>query len=312
MILVTGGSGFIGSHLVKLLLDQGREVTVLDRYAREPRADGATVLLGDVRDKYAVMEAVGHVEGVIHLAGVLGTAETVRYPMSSAEVNVFGGLNVLEAATAYDVPVVILGNGNYWMNNTYSITKNTVERFAHMYAEYREARAQVVRLMNVYGPGQVPAEPYGHSRVRKIIPSFVCRALLGEPVEIYGDGSQIMDMVHVSDAVRVLAAALDRVAATGPTSPDDVPEVGTGVPTRVSEIAATVISKANHSAAVTSLPMRAGEPPNSVVLANPVTLDKLNLPRPTIDLDAGVEHTVEWYRENWLPEWRARHLELPG
>jgi len=92
------------------------------------------------------------------------------------------------------------------MQNTYSITKSTVERFVAMYNAERGTKVNVVRAMNAYGPRQVPAAPYGPSKVRKIAPSFICRALKGDPLEMYGTGSQVSDMVYVTDVAEALSA----------------------------------------------------------------------------------------------------------
>jgi UDP-glucose 4-epimerase len=110
-------------------------------------------VLGDIRDATSVTEAVSHADGVIHLAGVLGTQETIDNPRPAAETNILGGLNVLEAIAQYGVPAVNIAVGNHWMNNTYSITKSTVARFADMYNRYRGTRVSVVRALNAYGPG---------------------------------------------------------------------------------------------------------------------------------------------------------------
>ena len=131
-VLVTGGGGFIGSYVVEELLRRQYKVVVFDTRWRKP-IEGAEVVLGDTRDATSVTEAIAHVDGVIHLAGVLGTQETITNPRPAVETNVMGGLNVLEACAQYDLPLVNIAVGNWWMNNTYSITKNTVERFCDMW-----------------------------------------------------------------------------------------------------------------------------------------------------------------------------------
>jgi UDP-glucose 4-epimerase len=124
-------------------------------------------------------ELAAHVDGIIHLAACLGTQETIQNPRPAAETNVQGGLNFLEAIAQYDIPGVYIGVGNHWMNNTYSISKTTVERFAAMFNKERGTRCNIVRLVNAYGPYQSVAPPFGPAKVRKITPAFVCRALTG-------------------------------------------------------------------------------------------------------------------------------------
>jgi UDP-glucose 4-epimerase len=301
-VLVTGGNGFIGSHVVEELINRGYHVNVLDTRWR-PTVLGASLVLGDIRDATSVTEAVAHADGVIHLAGVLGTQETIANPRPAAETNILGGLNVLEACAQYNVPLVNIAVGNYWMNNTYSITKNTVERFAEMLNRYRGTRITTVRALNAYGPRQVAAAPYGPSKVRKIMPSFVCRALSGQPIEVYGDGTQIMDMIFVTDVANTLITALEHTSANGPVR--SVLEAGTGRRTTVNDIANEVIRQVALAVDVhvtlEHLPMRAGEDERSVVLGNPETLTAIGVDGSTfIPLEQGVEATVAYFRDYLL------------
>lgn len=297
-VLVTGGNGFIGRYVVEELQQRDYAVTVLDtRWRRQ--VEGSHLMLGDIRDATAVTEAVAHVEGVIHLAGVLGTQETIKNPRPAAETNILGGLNVLEACAQYDVPLVNIAVGNYWMNNTYSITKNTVERFVDMFVRFRNSRMSVVRALNAFGPRQIAAAPYGPSKVRKIMPSFVCRAIEGEPIEIYGDGEQIMDMIYVGDVAKVLVNALETTAANGPTR--ITVEAGSGRATTVNQIARVVIDDVARKTGVASkiihLPMRPGEDANSVVLADTSTLDAIGMSNENfVSLERGVDLTVDYFR----------------
>jgi len=219
-VLVTGAHGFIGSWTAKHLVDEGYSPICFDRRRRGPYdyPTGSDLFLGDMTDETAVFEAMAHSEAFIHLAGVLGTQETIQYPKPAALSNLMGGLNVLEAAARYGVPGVYIGVGNHWMNNTYSISKTMVERFVDMFNANRGTTVNVVRAMNAYGPGQSVAAPYGDSKVRKITPSFACRAILGHDIEIYGDGSQISDMVWVGDVARTLVAAMEH-AVDGKVAP---------------------------------------------------------------------------------------------
>lgn len=299
-VLVTGGSGFIGRYTCEELRYHGYEPVVFDHVRRE--ASGYEIYLGDIRDDVAVNEAVAHVDGVIHLGGVLGTQETINNPRPAAHTNILGGLNVLEACDEYDVPLVNIAVGNYWMNNTYSITKNSVERFCEMFVRFRGSRVSVVRALNAYGPRQVAATPYGPSHVRKIMPSFCCRSLSGLPIEVYGDGGQIMDMIFVTDVAKILVRTLEHTHLKGAIGKPI--EAGTGRPTTVNDIAELVVQAARKlvpgTAGVTHLPMRPGEDENSVVLGDPSTLGLIGLDRKDlVTLEDGVERTVLHYH-NYL------------
>lgn len=302
-VLVTGGNGFIGRYVVEELLWRGYSVSVLDTRWR-PGAEGSTVVLGDIRDEVAVTEAAAHADGIIHLAGVLGTQETIKNPRPAAATNILGGLNVMEAALQYGLPMVNIAVGNYWMNNTYSISKNTVERFAEMLNRFRGGRIAVVRALNAYGPRQVPAAPFGPSKVRKIMPSFICRSLAGEPIEVYGDGSQIMDMIYVADVAKVLVTALESTAAGGPLTTIDGAtfEAGTGRATTVNDVAMAVAAEIDAQTGtrplITHLPMRPGEDERSVVLGKPETLTAIGInPDDFVTLEEGVRATVAHFLE---------------
>lgn len=295
-VLVTGGNGFIGGYVIEELNARGYDVAVLDTRHRVPVAP-AKVVLGDIRDPVAITEAVAHADGVIHLAGVLGTQETISNPRPAAETNILGGLNVFEACAQYDVPLVNIAVGNWWMPSCYSITKSTMERFAIMFNKYRGGRISVVRALNAYGPRQSVAAPYGSSKVRKILPSFACRALSGEPIEVYGDGLQVMDMIFVADVARVLVSALEYTHEHG--AAPHVLEAGTGRDTTVLDIAHTVADAVGGNVPITHLPMRPGEDERSIVLGDPSTLSIIGIEASSfVPLEAGVERTVAYFRHH--------------
>ena len=299
-VLVTGGNGFIGRAVCAELANRGHEQVVLDRHLpADPGTYPPQMLLGDIKDATAVTEAVAHVDGVIHLAGVLGTQETITNPRPAVETNIRGGINILEACTQYGVPLVNIAVGNWFESSTYSITKTTVERFTQMYAKYRGLQACSVRAYNAYGPGQSVAQPYGTSRVRKIIPSFVSRALHGETIQVYGDGQQVMDMILVDDVARCLVAALaglDAGLAAGTYA------AGTGRRTTVGVIAATVQAEVKEQTGtipeIEYLPMRPGETPGAEVLADPGEVRALGVdPAGFVPLEEGLRRTVTFYRD---------------
>lgn len=290
-VLVTGGNGFLGRHTVAELASLGYAPVIFDR-ARHPDLPS---IYGDIRDPTSVNDAVAHVDAVIHLAGVLGTQETIANPRPAAETNILGGLNVLEACAEHGCRVVNIAVGNWFEQSTYPITKTTVERFAAMYARYRNLHVCSLRTFNAFGPGQSLAVPFGSSRVRKIIPSFVARALHGAPLEVYGDGSQVMDMIHVSDVARCLVAALEH------GKPGETYQAGTGRRTTVAEIARAVASEVEAqtgiTAAITHLPMRPGETPGSEVLADVEQVRRLADPATFVTLEDGLRETVAYYRD---------------
>ena len=291
-VLVTGGGGFIGGYVVEELQAREHEPVIFDHYDRGGYP--CPVILGDVRDATAVTEAMAHVDGWVHLAAVLGTQETIQNPRPAAESNLMGGLNVLEAAAQYQVPGVYIGVGNHWMNNTYSISKTMVERFVDMFNKHRGTKVNIVRAVNAYGPRQRAVPPWGDSRVRKITPSFVCRALDNLPLEVYGDGSQISDMVYVTDVARALVLALEK-AEQGIVFPPV--EVGSKAPTTVHYVASLVISLCKSQSKIVNLPMRPGEIEHSKVSANTETLRWIGLdPEQLVPLHVGLKKTIRYFQ----------------
>lgn len=311
--LVTGGSGFIASWIRKELIARGHTVLVMDHQdRRQGLADGEEFFLGDVRDATAVTEAAAHVDGIIHLAAVLGTQETITNPRPSAETNILGSLNVFEAAAQYDLPTVYAGVGNHAFRlvgtGCYTITKSAAEDLARMYNLYREGgRITIVRPVNAYGPGQSVAKPYGTSKVRKIAPAFVCRALTGTDIEVYGDGTQISDCVYVEDVAKAFVQALEHTAEHGPT--ERPVEVGPLTSVTVNDIARFVAAEAarvtgREPVGITHLPMRPGEIPNAVVTSDTDTLKQIGMTAADfVPLDEGIRRTVDYYATEWMPGW---------
>lgn len=296
-IVVTGASGFIGSHVVDNLLSKGYEVICFDHRSEAmeiDRRERVTHFMGDVKNYTDISEAVAISDGIIHLAGVLGTQETIENPEPAVQTNILGGLNVFQAVKHYRVPAVYIAVGNFFENNSYSISKTTAERFALMFNKEHGTKIAVVRGLNAYGPYQ-KAYP-----VRKIMPNFVIPALLGKPITIYGDGNQVMDMIYVTDLAEILVRALIEDHGVY----DSVFEAGSGNATTVNDIADEVLRQVTEEDGVAlpdteHVPMRPGETPGVTVLGNPGTLRPLfggELPE-MVTLEEGVRKTVEWYRK---------------
>lgn len=309
---ITGGAGFIGSWVAQRAAAMGHQPVILDRTGDLTGTVGklvaegrAAIMLGDVRDATALQELAAHTDGIIHLAACLGTQETINNPFPAAETNILGGLNFLQACRFYGIPGVYIGVGNHWMENSYSITKTTVERFVRMYNQEHGTRVNVVRLVNAYGPGQSVAPPFGAAKVRKITPAFACRALTGQAIEVYGDGEQVSDMVHVSDGATALIRALEQAAAGRVF--DRAVEVGPARSLTVNQVAAIIRDAAaaftgQPPVDIVHLPMRPGEIPGARVSANVSTLALVGMaPMDLVGAEEGLSATVAWFGRNWLP-----------
>lgn len=295
-VLIFGGQGFIGSHTVEELLRQGDDVTIFDRYRYfKHYSKRVAHFIGDIRDREAVMEACSIHDAAINLAGILGTMETVNNPHPSVNTNIHGALNFFDGclpnkALKNPIPCVQITVGNHFMNNSYSISKSTAERFALMYNKERGGKISVVRGLNAYGPGQK------HKPVRKITPNFIIRALNKIPIEVYGSGESVMDMIWVKDLAKILIAAVKKEHGVY----DSVFSAGTGRSTTVKFIAETINSVAGSEAGLTHLPMRAGEPEQSVVIGEPDTLKPLGFGADSlVKFEDGIKETIEWYKANY-------------
>jgi nucleoside-diphosphate-sugar epimerase len=287
-ILITGASGFIGSHTVDEALKRGLEVVAFDR--RQNPDERVTQFLGDITDYHAVREAVNHVDYAINLAGILGTQETINDPIPSIEVNTIGAINFFKACIPtkfHKVKAVQIGVGNYWMSNSYSISKSSAVRFAYMYNKEHNTKIAVVRALNAYGERQ-KSEP-----VRKVIPTFVKMALNNQDIEIYGNGEQIMDMIYVKDLAKILVDACIK----DHNIYDKAMDAGTGRKTTVNWIAEQVIKESKSKSKIKHIPMRPGEPEGSIVVAEPKTLELLGDYKLT-SFEDGIKKTVKWYSDN--------------
>src|SRR5215218_4184327 len=233
--LVTGGAGFIGSHVVDALVERGDEVTVLDDASTGRRANleravagGAEVVDGDIRDGEAVAEVCERVrpETIFHLAAQIDVRKSVADPAFDARVNVEGTVNVLRAAQASGVPRVVntsSGGAIYGEGQIipapedhpvapaapYGLSKYCAENYCGLFTRLHGLSTVSLRYGNVYGPRQDPLGEAG------VIAIFCGRLLAGGRPTIFGNGRQTRDYVYVGDVVRSNLAALSNPSATG-------------------------------------------------------------------------------------------------
>lgn len=276
-MLVTGASGFIGSHLVKKLKKTGRKVVLFDR-----KTNGLNpCILGDIVN-FDFGPLLHDVEVVFHLAGLLGTTELFHRILEAERTNVLGTLNLLEAMRRRNVDkIVFTSKPNVWRHNVYTITKENCERFLEMYREIYGFKTIITRPYNVYGPGEQVTD------YRKAIPYFIISALRNEPIEIFGSGNQTVDAIYVDDAVEALLLCEKK-------EPGEHVEIGTGHPIKVRDLAQKIIGLTGSSSRIVYLPMRRGEESNSNIKANG-NMPQLIGYRPKTCLEEGLRNTIHWY-----------------
>lgn len=281
-IAVSGSGGFIASHVIDRLYELGYEVVGIARTADLVLEEGN--YLGDIRDKSFVRAVVEKVDGVIHLAGLLGT-KNMNATREFYETNLFGALNVFDACVEFNVPVIQIAVGNHHEYSDYSNSKVAVERELIKYVKYKGLKGALVRGYNAYGEGQ----RYKHTG--KIIPTFIYKALHNEPIPVHGgeDKCGIMDMIYVGDLANILVTSWEQLDE-GTLEPGSVVEAGSGVGLSVWEIAETVKRLAGSESEIVEVPMPPGYSQRSRVVA-----DKVNI-MATTDFEEGIKQTIEDYK----------------
>ncbi len=301
--LVTGGAGFIGSHLVDALVAEGHEISVVDNLVRGNRAwvnTSARFFESDVEDPaLSGLVRESRADVIFHLAAQIDVRSSVRDPLADARANVLGTVNVLQAAReSGDVRVVFASSGGTVYGETeaiptpehhacapesaYGASKLSAELYGDMFQRVAGLVFVALRYGNVYGPRQ---DPHGEAGAVAI---FASRCLRGEQSVINGDGKQTRDYVYVDDVVRANLNA----AGTGVSGAFNV---GTGIETDVNELytrvarACGVVAPAEHG------PAKPGEQRRSAL-----AIDRARAGlawEPEIDLDEGLRRTVDFFRD---------------
>jgi UDP-glucose 4-epimerase len=283
-VLVTGATGFIGSHVVEALREAGHSQVIMGRREMEKVPKGALFALADIVDYEAIAEAVSKADAVIHLAGLLGTTESIQMPEAFVQTNVFGSINVFDACRFFAKPCIYGGIGNIDDNNMYAISKYTAERLALMYNKEHRTRILPVRIFNVYGERQKTGP------VRKLVPSAIVAAIEDQPITVYGDGQQQNDFIYVKDVARILVKALE----TEQFDPLAVWQLGTGLGTPILDVVKSIVRLSDSKSEI-KLTGQARPGENTRVLV----ADRAGFiipDYPFTPLDAGLRPTIEYFR----------------
>ncbi len=305
--LVTGGAGFIGSHLVEALVAGKCEVMVLDNLSSghpsnlEPFEDRITFLQGDIRQTDILERAAKGCDVIFHLAAVVSVQQTIDQPVESAEINDIGTLNVFEAARTQNVRRVVFSSScavygddprlpkvesmNPKPASPYAVQKLGAEYYARIYDELFGLETVSLRYFNVFGPRQDPSSPYSG-----VISLFMTRAVSSQPPVIYGDGHQSRDFVYVKDVVNanLLAAAMKDPRGR-------VFNIGTGNQVTINRLWEAIASLSGQTKLKPSYaPARAGDIQHSCAGMDFTTSElKFNS---EYSLEQGLERTYAWYR----------------
>ncbi|HSI07324.1 MAG TPA: NAD-dependent epimerase/dehydratase family protein [Rariglobus sp.] len=302
--LVTGGSGFIGGHLVRSLLEQGAEVVVLDNFrtGHLSNIEGLPVRLvrGCITNREVVREAVQGCDTVFHMAALVSVPESMERIHECVSLNVTGLLTVLEEAAEAGARKLVLSSSAAIYGDDpevpkredmrpapkspYAITKLDGEYYCALFAATGRIETACLRYFNVFGPRQDPRSAYAAA-----VPIFIRRAFAGKPITIHGDGAQTRDFVFVKDVVAANVFAATTDGLTG------VFNVGYGGSITINAIAEHILAQTGGSGSIVHETPRPGDVRHSRASA-----DKLRAAgwTPGYDFESGLAETLAWYREH--------------
>ena len=302
--LVTGGSGFIGSNVSKMLLDRGVEVVVYDNlssgYYDNIKTLNLTFIQGDILDKDAVCKACEGVDVVFHLAASVGRQRSIDYPQLDSEINLVGTVNVLEGMRQNSVKKIVYSSSaaifgelqcpeideNHPQNadSPYGVSKLAAEKMILAYADIYDIKAVCLRYFNIYGINQ-RYDLYGN-----VIPIFAHRLFSNEPLVIYGDGSQTRDFVNVFDVARA------NVMAGLEYDQTDVFNLGSGSSITINCLAEMMQEISGINNGIDYQPERKADVKHCKANADKVC--RLMGFKTVVSLEQGLAEYIEWYKHN--------------
>lgn len=309
--LVTGGAGFIGSHLVRTLLEKGEDIRILDNFSTGKRENLAglaeqfngkrfQVIEGDLRDRAKVQEAVRDVEVIFHEAAFVSVPESMEKPQDCFDVNVAATAGLFDAAREVGVRRVVVASSAAVYGESdalplkestptqslspYAASKRADEIYAQLYTQAFGLDVVALRYFNVYGPRQRPDSMYAAA-----VPIFVRRLLDGKPVTVFGDGGQTRDLINVRDVVWA-----NLVASEHPAAPGQVFNVCTGQETRLMDLLEVLYDLFPGAPEPVFAEPRAGDIYRSVGSPE-FTAHTIGF-QSDVSLDEGLKETVAWMR----------------
>lgn len=304
-VLVTGGAGFIGSNLVKLLVNQGISVRVLDNlstgYIKNLEGIPVEFIQGDVRDVDVTLEAVDGVDTIFHLAAHIGNVRSLEYPLEDAKINVLGAVNILDAAHKVGVQRIVYSSSAAIFgelltmpidedhpqspDSPYGVSKLAAEKYMLTFAKLYSMTVVCLRYFNVYGIHQ-RFDAYGN-----VIPIFADRLINGMPITIYGTGEQTRDFVNVKDVARANLLAAIHAKRTG------VYNLGSGSDITIN----TLASYCQEASGIKAVDIVNAAPRQGEVLHCRADVSKARLDlgfEPNSDIISGLHEYFEWFKKD--------------
>ena len=304
-VLVTGGAGFIGSHLCRRLVAEGHEVRVLDNLSSGKRGNlgeiDVDLMIGDLRDPSTAEHAVEDAEVILHHAAIASVQYSVEQPLDEQDVNVVGTLRLLEAARKVGVRRIVFAASAaaYGTDPTipkreemtalpvspYGLSKVAGEHYCRVWSHVYGLETVCLRYFNIFGPRQDPASPYSG-----VISTFARKMIDGVAPTIHGDGEQSRDFNYVDNVVDANLAAMAAKTAAG-----EIYNIGTGRGVTVNELVATLNQVLGSDLQAEHGESRAGDVRTSVA-----AIDRARQAlgyEPRVAFEAGLQQTVDWMRE---------------
>ena len=309
--LITGGAGFIGSHIAWTLLEQGKSVRILDNFSTGKREniqaltqqfDGhqLEVMEGDLRDASRVADAVRGVEVIFHEGAFVSVPQSMDEPQTCFDVNLTGTSQLLDAARKAGVRRAVLASSAAVYGESealplveetplqpkspYAVTKRVNEMYAELFTNAFGLEVVALRYFNVYGPRQRPDSMYAAA-----VPIFVRRLLDGKPITIFGDGGQTRDLINVRDVVRA-----NLIASEHPDAAGKVFNICTGIETRILDLLEVLYDLFPSASTPEFAAPRAGDIYRS--LGSPQKALEVMGFKAQVSLEDGLKETVEWMR----------------
>ncbi len=302
-VLVTGGAGFIGSHVNKLLLDQGHQVTVVDDLSnsqKESLDSKITFYQTSLADQKKLEEILTGHDAVIHMASFIEVGESIKKPVEFTENNIVGTVKLLEAMRVAGVKKIIFSSSACVygkpkklpitevdplgeQENSYGLTKVAMEQFCKLYNNLYGFDVTILRYFNPYGPGEL------HTPETHAIPNFIKAILTKQPIPLYWQGEQVRDFIYIDDLAKAHALAL-------PLTGLHIYNVGTETGMKVINIVKKIFQIVGYETSIEDKGERKGDVPSLVASAEKIK-NELGW-KAEVDLDEGLKKTVNFFRSH--------------
>lgn len=304
-VIVTGGSGFIGSNIVEKLLQKDYEIIVVDNLSSgsieniESYLDKISFIKEDIKNHDIINSLIDdNVVAIIHLAAMVGVTESIQNPKECYETNVIASINLIEQCIKYDAKFIFASSAAIYGEDKspiksedlktipispYGQSKLDVEVLCDIYNKENNLDYVCFRNFNVYGAKQDPNSAYA-----AVIPSFITLALQNEDLNVYGDGMQTRDFVHVEDVAQVYLLSIEE-------NINGVYNIGCNLEIQINEVAQIILDKIDTKSNLKYLEPRKGDIKHS--RASIEKISSYSLWRPSISLEEGIEKTISYYKD---------------